>query len=64
MHLSLISIFQLMVIQLMKLTILNFLGVIIDSKLNWKDHISYITGKLLEEFVLLQRLQRCLIKKH
>ena len=24
----------------------KFLGVIIDSKLNWKEHISYISGKL------------------
>ena len=42
----------------------KFLGVIIDSKLNWKNHISYITGKLLEALVLLQRLESCSIKKH
>ena len=42
----------------------KFLGVIIDSKLNWKNHISYITGKLPEELVLLQRLGSCLKKKH
>ena len=38
----------------------KFLGVIIDSKLDWKNHISYITGTLLEELVLLQRLESCL----
>ena len=42
----------------------KFLGVIIDSKLNWKNHISYITAKLLEALVLLQRLESCLVKKH
>ena len=24
----------------------KFLGIIIDNKLNWKDHISYIAGKV------------------
>ena len=24
----------------------NFLGVIIDNKINWKDHISYIVGEV------------------
>ena len=29
----------------------KFLGVIIDNKLSWKDHIAYIQEKLLEELV-------------
>ena len=29
----------------------KFLGVTIDNKLSWKDHIAYISGKLLEELV-------------
>ena len=27
----------------------TFLGVFIDNKLNWKDHITYISGKYLGE---------------
>ena len=30
----------------------KFLGVIIDSTLNWKNDISYITGLSLDELVL------------
>ena len=40
----------------------KFLGVIIDSKLNWKNHILYITGKMPEGFVLLQKLESCSVK--
>ena len=42
----------------------NFFGVIIDSKSNWKNIFATSLEKLLEELVLLQMLESCLIKKH
>ena len=42
----------------------KFLGVIIDCKLTWKKHISYITGKIAKGLVLLRRPGSYLTNKH
>ena len=42
----------------------KFLGVVIDSKLTWKNHISYITGKIAKVIGLLPKLENSLTKIH
>ena len=40
----------------------KFLGVIIDCKLNWKKHISYITGKIAKEIGVIAKARKLLDK--
>ena len=42
----------------------KFLGVIIDSKLNWSDHITYIKNKIYKSIGILTKIRRFLNKKH
>ena len=42
----------------------KFLGVIIDSKLNWSDHIRYIKNKISKSIGILTKIRRLLNKKH
>ena len=41
----------------------KFLGVIIDSKLNWSDHIAYIKNKISKSIGILTKIRRFLNKK-
>ena len=41
----------------------KFLGVIIDSKLNWKNHISYITGKITRGIGVITKARKLLDKE-
>ena len=41
----------------------KFLGVIIDSKLNWSDHITYIKNKISKSIGILTKIRRFLSKK-
>ena len=41
----------------------KFLGVIIDDKLSWKDHILYISGKLARGTGVLLKVRRYLMKE-
>ena len=42
----------------------KFLGVVIDSKLTWKNHISYITGKIAKGIGVITRLESSQTKIH
>ena len=42
----------------------KFLGVIIDSKLNWSDHIRYIKNKISKSIGILTKIKRFLNKKN
>ena len=41
----------------------KFLGLIIDSKLNWSDHITYIKNKISKSIGILTKIRRFLDKK-
>ena len=41
----------------------KFLGVIIDSKLNWTNHISYITGKIARGIGVITKARKLLDKE-
>ena len=41
----------------------KLLGVIIDSKLNWSDHITYIKNKISKSIGILTKIRRFLNKK-
>ena len=41
----------------------KFLGVIIDSKLNWSDHITYIKNKMSKSIGILTKIRRFLNQK-
>ena len=41
----------------------KFFGVIIDSKLNWKNHISYITGKIARGIGVITKARKLLDKE-
>ena len=40
----------------------KFLGVVIDSKLSWKEHISYITGKIARVIGVITKARKYLYK--
>ena len=40
----------------------KFLGVIIDNKFNWKDHISYICGKISKGIGMIIKARNCVNK--
>ena len=40
----------------------KFLGVVIDSKLTWKNHISYITGKIAKGTGVITKARKLLDK--
>ena len=42
----------------------KFLGVVSDSKLTWKNHISYITGKIAKGIGVITRLENSQTKIH
>ena len=42
----------------------KFLGLIIDSKLNWSDHITYVKNKISKSIGRLTKIIRFLDKKH
>ena len=42
----------------------KFLGLIIDSKLNLSDHITYIKNKISKSIGILTKIRRFLDKKH
>ena len=48
---------------LVKVNNIKFLGVIIDSKLNWSDHITYIKNKISSSIGILTKTRRFLNKK-
>ena len=43
---------------------IKFLGLIIDSKLNWSDHITYIKNKISKSIGMLTKIRRFIDKKH
>ena len=45
-----------------KRTMLNILGILIDSKLSFKQHITSITKKISRAIGLLYKLRHCLQK--
>ena len=45
---------------LMQLESTKFLGVIIDSHLSWKDHITLITNKISKNLGIISRIKHCL----
>ena len=49
---------------LVKVNNIKFLGVIIDSKLNWSDHIAYIKNKISKSIGILTKIRRFLNKNH
>lgn len=38
----------------------KFLGVIVDQRLNWKDHASFVAGKLSKSCGILYKIRNCL----
>ena len=42
---------------------MKYLGVIIDSKLNWIDHITYIKNKVAKGIGIIWKAQKLLNKK-
>ena len=38
----------------------KFLGVIVDERLNWKDHVSFVAGKLSKSCGVLNKILNCL----
>ena len=42
----------------------KFLGLIIDSKLNWSDHITYIKNEISKSIGILTKIRRFIDKKH
>ena len=42
----------------------KFLGVVIDSKLTWKNHISYITGNIAKGIGVIIKARKLLDKIH
>ena len=40
----------------------KFLGVIIDNKLSWKDHIAYILGKIARGIGIILKARKYLLK--
>ena len=38
----------------------KFLGIVIDNKINFKNHINYITGKVAKHAGILHRIKNCL----
>ena len=40
----------------------KFVGVVIDHKLNWKDHISYISGKIARGLGVIIKAKKCFNK--
>ena len=38
----------------------KFLGVIVDQRLNWKDHVSFVAGKLSKSCGILYKIRNCL----
>ena len=46
----------------MYITKTKFLGVVINHKLNWKDHISYISGKIARGLGIIIKARKCFTK--
>ena len=42
---------------------IKFLGVMLDNKVNWKDHINYISGKVSHGIGMILKARRSLTKK-
>ena len=42
----------------------RYLGVILDNKLNWNKHISYLTGKLFSSAEILSKLKHFIPLNH
>ena len=42
---------------------IKFLGVMLDNKVNWKDHINYISGKVSRGIGMILKARRYLTKK-
>ena len=42
---------------LVKVNNIKFIGVIIDSKLNWSDHITYIKNKISKSIGILTKIR-------
>ena len=42
----------------------RFLGVIIDEKLTWDDHINYLESKLLSCIATIKRIRKFILKFH
>ena len=40
----------------------KFLGVIIDHKITWKEHVTYVSGKMSRSIGILIKARNCLIK--
>ena len=41
----------------------KFLGVFVDNKLNWKDHVSYLIGKISKGIGMIIKARQYLNKK-
>ena len=52
------------VTKLKKVDKARFLGVIIDEKLTWDDHINYLESKLLSCIATIKRIRKCIPKFH
>ena len=48
---------------LVKTSSLNYLGVIVDHKLNWIEHISYVRNKVSKGIGIMYKARRFLNKK-
>ena len=48
---------------LTKTSCLKYLGVIVDQKLNWIKHISYVKNKILKGIGIMEKARRHLDKK-
>ena len=46
-----------------RVTSISFLGVIIDEKLSWKNHVNYIHGKISSSIGMMYKLRTVLPKK-
>ena len=42
---------------------IKYLGVIIDSKLNWIDHITYVKNKVAKGIGIIRKAKKLLIKR-
>ena len=49
-------------ITLSKVSSIKYLGVIVDHKLNWIDHITYVKSKISKEIGIMYKARRYLNK--
>lgn len=42
--------------EMCKVTSTRFLGILIDEKLTWKDHISFVCNKVIKSLGIIRRI--------